>query len=333
MPNRFHRSLLAASLAMACSHSALAADEAVSAPVVVQAIEANFGVTPGQRRNHIKGTCSAGDFAGTPDAARISRSALFSGRTVPVIARFSLAGGNPKMSDATPNPRGMALEFKLPENRLHHITMLNVPVFGAATPRTFLAAQRATLPDPATGRPDPEKIKAFRAAFPDATPLAEFLAKNPPPKSYATASYFGIHTFRFIDAAGKVTLVRWQFVPEDGEQRLTPDEMKTATANFLETALIERTKAGPIRWTMVGTIGEPGDTEDNPTVAWPEGRRKVTLGTLALRSASPQAGAECEKINFDPLIMSDGVAPTNDPVLLFRSPAYAVSFAKRISGQ
>jgi hypothetical protein len=30
---------------------------------------------------------------------------------------------------------------------------------------------------------------------------------------------------------------------------------------------------------------------------------------------------------------SDIPAPTNDPVLLFRSPAYAVSFAKRLSGQ
>jgi catalase len=31
--------------------------------------------------------------------------------------------------------------------------------------------------------------------------------------------------------------------------------------------------------------------------------------------------------------MADGIAPTNDPVLLFRSPAYAVSFGKRLSNQ
>jgi catalase len=31
--------------------------------------------------------------------------------------------------------------------------------------------------------------------------------------------------------------------------------------------------------------------------------------------------------------MSDGVQPTNDPVLLFRSPDYAISFGKRLSGQ
>jgi catalase len=46
----------------------------------------------------------------------------------------------------------------------------------------------------------------------------------------------------------------------------------------------------------------------------------------------PQKGADCEKINFDPLVMADGIAPSTDPILLFRSPAYAVSFAKRSGG-
>jgi catalase len=50
-------------------------------------------------------------------------------------------------------------------------------------------------------------------------------------------------------------------------------------------------------------------------------------------SPRSQDGAECKNINYDPLVMSDGVAPTDDPVLLFRSPSYAVSFVKRLQGQ
>jgi catalase len=81
-------------------------------------------------------------------------------------------------------------------------------------------------------------------------------------------------------------------------------------------------------------VGEPGDPQDNPTLAWPESRKHFTAGTLTITLATPQQkGMACEPINFDPLIMADGIAPTNDPVLLFRSPAYAVSFAKRLSGQ
>ncbi len=135
---------------------AIAADSEVTAVQVVDALEGTFGATPGERRNHIKGTCAVGKFVGSKVAARYTRSALFSGKTVPVVARFSLAGGNPKVPDTAQNPRGMALEFKLPGGQLHHMTMLNTPVFGAASPQTFLDLTLATRPDPATGKPDPE---------------------------------------------------------------------------------------------------------------------------------------------------------------------------------
>ena len=307
--------------------------EDVSAPQVVDAIEATFGVVPGERRNHIKGTCAAGEFIGSKEAAKFSRSALFSGKPVPVIARFSLAGGNPKAPDTAKSGRGMALEFKLPKGQLHHITMLNTPMFGAANSQTFLDLMVAIRPDPATGKPDPEKIKAFKAGHPDNQAQADFLATNNPPTSYANSSFWGIHTFKFIDRKNKATLVRWQFVPQDGEKRLSDDELKSAGANFLEKALIDRTQQGPVRWDMMVSIGQPGDAEDNPTVLWPADRKQIKAGTLSITSAKPQKGAECEPINFDPMTMADGIAPSADPVLRFRSPAYAVSFAKRLGGQ
>jgi catalase len=257
---------------------------------------------------------------------------LFSGKPVSVVARFSLAGGNPKVPDTAKNARGMALEFKLPGGQLHHMTMLNTPVFGAASPQTFLDLTLAMRPDPATGKPDPEKMKAFKASHPDNLAQAQYLASNNPPVSYANSSYFGIHTFKFINKRNKTTLVRWQFVPQDGEKRLSEEELKTAGPNFLEQALISRAQQGPVRWDMVVSIGEAGDPEDNPTLAWPETRKKIEVGTLSIKAAMPQKGAGCERINFDPLRMADGIAPTNDPVFRFRSPAYAVSFAKRLGG-
>jgi catalase len=115
-----------------------AAESAVTADEVVGAFEKNFGVHPGQRRNHTKGTCAAGEFVGLPVAQVYTRSALFSGKTLPVVARFSMPGGNPGVPDAAKVPRGLALQFSLPDGGLQHMTMLNTPVFGAATPQTFL---------------------------------------------------------------------------------------------------------------------------------------------------------------------------------------------------
>ena len=311
---------------------AMAAKNQVAPDQAVAAIEGAFGVTPGQRRNHIKGSCAVGEFVGSKDVARYTSSALFSGKPVPVIARFSLAGGNPKLADTAKNPRGMALEFKLPGGKLQHMTMLNTPIFGAANPQTFLDQMLALQPDPATGKPDPEKIKAFKAGHPDNLAQAQYLAGNNPPVSYANSAYWSIHTFKFIDSKKQTTLVRWRFVPQDGEKRLSDDELKTAGADFLEQALISRTRQGPVRWDMMLTIGIAGDPEDNPTLAWPEERKQVKVGTLSINVAMPQKGAACEAVNFDPLVMAEGIAPTNDPVLLFRSPAYALSYAKRLGG-
>ena len=103
-------------------------------------------------------------------------------------------------------------------------------------------------------------------------------------------------------------------------------------ADFLEPELIGRTMQGPVRWDMLLAIGEPGDPQDDPTLLWPPDRKELKVGTLTISSAMAQSGAECERINYDPLVMSNGIAPTDDPILLFRSPSYAYSFAKRLGG-
>lgn len=329
--NRFPVWLLG-TLLVSQTQLSVAADKEVTAAEVVSAIEAVFGVAPGERRNHTKGMCAAGEFIATPEASAYSRSLLFSGKPVAVVGRFSLSGGNPKAPDTAKSGRGMALEFKLPDGGLQHMTMLNTPVFGAAQPQTFLDLMVALKPDLATGKPDPEKLKVFKETHPDNQAQAQFLASNNPPSSYANSAYWGIHAFRFINHENRTTLVRWRFVPEDGEKRLSDEELKSAPANFLEQALIERSKQGPVRWEMRVTIGQPGDVEDNPAVAWPEGRQEIKAGTLTITRAEAQQDGECGQINFDPLVMADGIAPTSDPVLLFRSPAYAVSFAKRLAG-
>jgi len=200
----------------------------------------------------------------------------------------------------------MALEFKLPDGSLQHMTMLNTPMFFAAMPKTFLDKMIALKPDPATGKPDPEALKAFAASHPDNTGQATFLADDNPPPSYANTAYYGIHTFKFINKDDQTTLVKWRFVPEDGEKELSDAELASSPPDFLEQALIDRAKQGPVRWDMLVTVGEPGDPETDPTVMWPQGRKEIKAGTLTISEAMPQPGAPCEKINYDPLVMSDG---------------------------
>lgn len=81
------------------------------------------------------------------------------------------------------------------------------------------------------------------------------------------------------------------------------------------------------------TIGQAGDTEDDPTQLWPSNRQELTAGVLTISSAMRQQRNGCENINYDPLMMADGIAPSTDPVLLFRSPSYGVSAARRLQEQ
>ncbi|MFZ6848573.1 catalase family peroxidase [Undibacterium sp. RuRC25W] len=325
--------LTAACLIATIYTPSMAEDTTVSPDKIIAEFESIFGVNPGHRRNHTEGLCAQGEFVGAKEATAFSKSILFNGKKIPVIARFSLAGGNINAPDTSKSPRGMALEFALSKSSIQHMTMLNVPMFGAATPQSFYDGMLAGRVDPATGKADPEKIKAFRASHPDSQPLAAFMGSHNPPVSYANSDFYSIHTFKMLNKKNKVTLVRWRFEPEDGVQRLTDDEMKSGPSSFLEKDFLSKVSAKPIRWKMILTVGEPDDVQDNPTVLWPAGRKEIQAGVLTLTSAAKEAGASCEKINFDPLVMGDGIAPTNDPVLLYRSPAYALSFAKRISNQ
>jgi catalase len=303
-----------------------------TADKVVDALEGAYGRHRGQRRNHTKGVGARGSFIGNPEAAIYSRSALFSGEPLDVVARFSLAGGDPEASDTEKSPRGMALEFRMPDGGPHHMTMIHTPMFFAAVPQTFLDKFIALAIDPATGKPDMAKFKAYLASHRDNDAQAKFLMENNPPPSYANCAFYGIHTFKFINNAENTTNVRFRFVPQDGEKQLADAELNAMPRDFLETVLIQRMENGPVRWDMILTIGEPGDAENNPTIVWPANRRELKAGTLTLASVTPAAEAGSNRINYDPLVMADGIAPSNDPILLFRSPSYASSYARRLQG-
>ncbi|WP_337880077.1 catalase family peroxidase [Rheinheimera sp.] len=289
-----------------------------------------FGEHKGERKGHAKGFCAAGEFTALPAAKQFSQISWLSGATVPVTARFSMAGGNPKAPENSRSPRGMALQLKSPNGELQHFAMLNTPVFGAKDPDVFLGLLQSSLPNPVTGKPDLAKVQAFRQANPSTLPQAEYLQKNSPPWSYATSSYFGIHTFFLTDSSGKEHKVRWHFVPVDGVKGLTDAEIKAPPTDFLQQRLATRLQQGPVHWTMQLVLGEAGDTETDPSQSWPASRTTLDIARLSIQRQGDDA---CTGINFDPNVLSTGVRASSDPVLQMRSPAYAISFGKRLTGQ
>jgi catalase len=77
------------------------------------------------------------------------------------------------------------------------------------------------------------------------------------------------------------------------------------------------------------TIGQPGDPTDDATIPWPEGREQVDVGTLTLDTIESEETSPARVINFDPLVLPVGIAPSDDPLLNPRSAIYSQSFTRR----
>ena len=310
---------------------AQAADMSSVDPVrFIDAFEATNGKFEGFRRSGAKGICAMGEFIGSADARTLSTASAFSGQPVPVIVRYSVGGANPKAADNTRGQRNMALQFNLPGGEVWQMGNISAPIFGAATPAQFLGRIESLRPDPATKAADPAKVKAFADANPEVLLQGRYFASQPVPASFATLNYWGVHAFGFVNAKGERQFGKWVFEPVGGVMGLSDEEAKAKGANFLFDDLRQRVRDGQVAYDFKLELAQAGDRLDNPTVTLPEGRRKVTLGTLRITSVAPDAGGACVDLTFNPTVLPKGVEPSADPMLAARAAPYAVSLGRRL---
>jgi catalase len=314
------------------STGALAQSQIPVNPVaMVNQFEANNGKFEGYRRSGAKGICATGEFTGSSEGRALSVASVFSGKPIPVVARFSVGGANPKAADNTKSQRNMSLQFTLPNGEQWLMGNISAPIFGSATPQQLMALLVARQPDPVTKAADPAKIKAFNDANPEVLLQGKYLASQPVPASYGSVNYWGVHAFSFTNASGTKQFGKWVFEPVNGTQGLTDEEAKAKGPNFLADDLRERVKEGKVAFNFNLELAQPGDQLDNATVALPEGRKKVTLGTLRITAVSPDEKGACLTVNYNPMVMPKGVEPSNDPMLSARAAPYAVALGRRLS--
>lgn len=295
---------------------------------LVDAFEAVNGIHPGFRRNHAKGVCVTGYFDANGNGARLSRAVVFEAGRVPVIGRFALAGGHPFLADTEAQVRSMALSFRPANGEEWRTGMNNIPVFPVATPQAFYEQLRASVPDAATGKPDPARLQAFFAAHPEAQRAVRLIGARPVSTGFENATYNSLNAFRFVNAAGVATPVRWSVVAVEPFVSAS-DQPAETDRNGVFDALIARVGRGPVQWHLVVTVGQPGDATADATVPWPPDRQHIDVGTLTIDHIEAEAPHNCRDVNFDPLVLPAGIAPSDDPLLSARSASYSTSFTRR----
>jgi catalase len=295
---------------------------------IINTFEYLNGVHPGFRRNHAKGVCVTGYFESNGQGEAVSKALVFLPGRVPIVGRFALAGGKPYADDTPKTIRSLAILFKQPDGQEWRTAMINIPVFVAKTPQAFNEFQLASSPDPATGKNIPGAMNAFLASHPETAAALQVIGKHPFSSGFGDSPYYALNAFRFVNAQGESTPVRWFVTPD---QTLQANSAAATGKNYLFDGLIAKLHANPLRWHLILTIGQPGDSTSDATAAWPADRKQIDAGTLTINTIESEATSPTRDINFDPLVLPDGISPSDDPLLSARSAAYSQSFTRRES--
>ncbi|MEJ8281393.1 catalase family peroxidase [Pseudonocardia spirodelae] len=281
-----------------------------------------LGSLPGCRITHEDGIVLRGTFTASPRARELTRAAHMQGDPVPVVVRFSNGFPDPAIVDADENnPRGMAVKFTLPDGSTTDLVCQDWPVFPAGTPEAFrdlIAAQgegeAATL--------------AFLADHPDVAAAGALVAEQSgqPPRSWATWAFNSLNAFRLVDADGNGRFVRFRYLAERGEQSLPVEERAGAAPHYLHEGVVGEL---PFRYRVLAQLAAPEDQTTDASKAWPEDREWADLGGIEITAVDTEQESDGSVLVFDPTRLTDGIEPSDDPILHIRRLVYSESVRRR----
>lgn len=295
---------------------------------LVDALHTLFGIHPGFRAAHAKGTICEGTFTPNVAAASLSRAPHFRGEPTPVTVRFSNSTGIPTIPDNDPNasPRGMAVKFHAGGGTDTDIVAHSFNGFPVGTAEEFLEfLQAAGKSGPDSAKPTP--IEVFLSTRPHA--VAFVTSPKPAPVSFASQSYFAVNAFRFTNPLGTTRYARYQIHPVGGVAHLNDAETAAKPANYLFDEIGERLANGPAKMKLVAQLAAEGDKTDDASLAWPDDRPQVELGVITLTKHAEDNDALQRRLIFDPANLIDGIELSDDPLPAARSAVYRIAYGRR----
>lgn len=297
---------------------------------IVRKIGKILGYFPGYRTLHADGKLYRGRFKANADAAIYSRAVHFQGDEIPVTVRFSKGGGDPYAHFS--NTVGMATRFYLPDGRVTNTVMLSQQLFIANTVEQFLGLLEAGMPATPDGPVNKDGLQQFLAKNPNSAAVFKMRSETPAPVSFAHTQFNSVHAFLFVNSAGEVTPARSHWVPVAGIKGQPVEVLKEADIHVLFGELEERLRLHPVLFDLELELAEPGDPLNDATALWPADRRRVVIGRLELTGTITEAETGDRLMNHDPTTLTDGIEPTDDPILQIRRGVYEASAAQRSGG-
>lgn len=302
-----------------------------------------------ERVVHARGSGAHGYFECTEAISDITSAAPFQkkGQVTPLFVRFSTVAGERGSKDTARDVRGFAVKFYTDAGNWDLVGN-NMPVFFIQDAMKFPDLVHAVKPEPHHQMPQAasahDTFWDFVSLMPESTHMLMWhMSDRAIPRSFATMQGFGVHTYRFVNAEGQVTLVKFHWQPVAGTHSLVWDEavkISGADPDFNRRDLWERIEGGAYpQWDLAVQLFTEEQAEafsfdvlDSTKIIPEELVPLRVIGRMTLNRNPDNFFSETEQVAFCVANIIPGLDFTNDPLLAGRIHSYFDTQLLRLGG-
>jgi len=302
-----------------------------------------------ERVVHARGSGAHGYFQVYESMAEYTAASFLQdpAKKTPVFVRFSTVLGSRGSADTVRDVRGFATKFYTDQG-VYDLVGNNIPVFFIQDAIKFPDIIHAGKPEPHNEMPQAatahDTFWDFICLVPESMHVVMWaLSDRAIPRSYRMMEGFGVHTFRFVNAAGKSRFVKFHWKPLLGAHSLVWDEAQQLAGkdpDYHRRDLWEAIQQGDYPEYEFGVqILEEEDEFKFPfdvldaTKLWPEELVPVRrIGKMTLNRNPENFFAETEQVAFHTGHLVPGIDVTNDPLLQGRLFSYLDTQLLRLGG-
>ncbi|WP_413587075.1 catalase [Bdellovibrio sp. HCB274] len=302
-----------------------------------------------ERVVHARGAGAFGYFECTKNMSRFTEAGFLSqvGKRTPVLVRFSTVAGSRGSTDTARDVRGFATKFYTDEGN-YDLVGNNIPVFFIQDAMKFPDLIHAAKPEQHNEIPQAQTAHDtfwdFISLMPESTHMVFWaMSDRAIPRSFRMMEGFGVHTFRFVNAKGEGTFVKFHWKPKLGIHGLVWEEALLISGqdpDFHRRDLFDAINSGGFPEWELGVQLVPESDEHkfpfdllDPTKIIPEEMVPVTIiGRMVLNRNPDNFFSEIEQAVFHPGHLVPGIDVTNDPLLTGRLFSYTDTQITRLGG-
>ena len=298
-----------------------------------------------ERPVHVKGFGAFGMFQTTNSMRQYTKLSFLQtpGQQVPVMTRFSLAGGNKGTPDTARGVKGFATKFYTPQG-VFDLVFNHIPVLFVRDGMRFPEAFTSFFPSPTNNLIDPLRFWRFVASAPEAMHFVTWLYSDAGTiKSFRHIPGHSVNTFVWRNANGVRCYVKYHWFPVAGEETITRQEATTLAGinpDFAGQDLYDTIAAGtPVQYELRVQLMDPDDESRLPydpldcTKVWDERQYPLMpVGVLTLNRNPDNYMEQVEKVAFSPSNLLEGAELSDDKLLQARANIYWDSQRRRLGG-